>query len=191
MLKLKNLGYIETKFDPRVAETLRQIESAINLHGTIAGIDPTGVFKTPPAPSQLLVVAVAGGFDISIIDADPQRGVYYFLDFATLASFKGARTVPLVTVRNVYLPLVQGTYFFRAYSQFRGSDPSPYAYFGGTVPASVTGGAAGTPVLGGSQGTGARGPKGGSPNPPVGSGFGPIGKLPPPRNVPGGRFQDT
>lgn len=187
MLTLKHLGKLESQ-DPYLGETLRQIRDAINQHGVTAGIDPTGVFPTPTAPSTILVTQVAGGFDVSITDADPQRGLSYFLDFDTAASFPAPRTIPLHPTRNVYIPLGAGTYFFRCYAQYAGSHPSAYTVFGGTAtPQSVTGGAAGTPVLQPTQGTGAGTSAGGSSFPPSGAGFGPLSKSPPPRNLPGGR----
>lgn len=188
MLTLPHLGDLERE-NWKVAETFRSVMNAINLHGSIVGVDPSGeVFPTPPAPSQIQVTSVAGGFDISIVDANPQRGLVYYVEFDTTAGFLAPRTVPLHTTRNVYLPLGAATYFFRCYSQFQGSNRSPYTVLGGGTPQSVVGGAAGTPVLNATQGTGSSGPTGASPQPPVGGGFGPLTRQPAPRNLPGGRF---
>lgn len=172
MLTLPHLGIIERK-DPHVAETFRAILNAINTHGQIAGIDPTGVFPAPKAPTSIKVTSVNGGFDVSIVDAAPQRGVYYFVEFDASPNFIAPRTVPLLTVRNQYLPLGAATYYFRAYSQFRGSNPSPYTIFG-TPPTAVIGGGAGTPALQATQGTGAGSVAGNSPTLSTGGGFGPI-----------------
>lgn len=187
MLTLKHLGWIENMYPSQMAETLRAIEDAINQHGTIAGIDPTGSFPAPTAPTSLAVTQVAGGFDVAISDSDPRRGLSYFVEFSATAGFEAPRTVPLGPTRNVYLPFGAATYYFRCYAQYMGSDRSPYTVLGGTTPQSVTGGAPGTPNLGATQGTGAPSPAGGSPNPPVGGGFGGLGRTPPPRNFPGGR----
>lgn len=186
MLTLKHLGRLEMQ-DPYLGETLRSLQDAINLHGQIAGIDPTGTFPAPNAPASISVTSAAGGFDISIFDSNPQRGVNYFVEFDASASFPAPRTVPLHVTRNVYLPLGAATYFFRAYSSFPGSNRSAYTNFG--LPTGVTGGAAGTPTLQPSQGTGAGNSGGASANPPTGGGFGPVGKQPPPRNFPGGRIE--
>ena len=187
MLTLPHLGRIESQ-DPYLGETLRSIMSAINLQGSLTGVDPTGSFPAPDAPNQIQVSSVAGGFDVAIVDNNPQRGENYFVDYSASPSFSNARTVPLGTTRNVYLPLGTNTFYFRAYSQFQGSEISPYAIYGGATPQSVTGGAAGTPALAPSQGTGAGSMTGGSPNPPVGGGFGPVSiGAQQPRNSPGGR----
>jgi hypothetical protein len=186
MLVLKHLGDIEGK-DARLGETLRAIQNAINLHGALVGVDPSGIFPTPAAPSQITVTSVAGGFDVAIVDSNPQRGLVYFVEFDTTAGFLAPRTVPLHTTRNVYLPFGTATYFFRCYSQYQGSNPSKYTVFGGATPTAVVGGAPGTPVFGGTQGTGAGPSAGASPQPPVGAGFGPLTHTPPPRNLPGGR----
>lgn len=187
MLTLPHLGRIETQ-DAYLAETLRSIQNAINLQGQTTGVDPTGAYPSPDAPNSLTVLSVAGGFDIGIVDNNPQRGENYFVDYSASSSFSDARTVPLGPTRNVYLPLGANTFYFRAYSSFQGSGISPYCVYGGATPQSVTGGSAGTPTLGPTQGTGAGSATGGSPNPPVGGGFGPVSTpAGSPRNTPGGR----
>ena len=187
MLTLKHLGYIKGK-DALLGETIEQLRNAINQHGVTVGVDPTGVFPKPVAPSQIIVTQVAGGFDVSIVDANPQRGLVYYVESDTTAAFLAPRTVALHTTRNVYLPYGAATYFWRCYSQFQGSDPSGYTVLGGATPQSVTGGAAGTPTLNATQGTGANTSAGGSSFPPAGAGFGPLSKQPPGRNFPGGRI---
>ena len=186
MLSLPHLGRIEDR-DPLLGETLRKMMEAINLHGTIVGVDPSGTaFPAPDAPNAINVVSVPAGFDVSITDNNPQRGQIYFVDVADSASFSGARTEQLGATRNVTLALGAVTKFFRCYSSFQGSEISPYRVFGGTVPQSVLGGAAGALLP--SQGTGAGSGTGASPNPPTGGGLGPVSTgTNSPRNVPGGR----
>lgn len=181
MLTLKHLGLIEgskslADVPPAyLAETLRTLMNAHNVHGSISGIDPAGgVFPTPNAPTSIKVTSVGGGFDVSVVDAAPQRGVYYFVEYDASPNFIAPRAVPMLTTRNVYLPLGTATYFFRAYAQYRGSNPSPYTVFG-IPPTGVAGGAAGTPALQPTQGTGAGSVAGNNPNMSTGGGFGPIG----------------
>jgi hypothetical protein len=171
MVTLPHLGDIEAK-DPLLGETLRALMNAHNQHGIIAGIDPAGKFPAPAAPAAISVTQVAGGFDVAITDANPQRAVNYFVEFDTTAGFLAPRTVPLHSTRNVYLPLGAATYFWRVYAQFLGSDPSGFTVFGGATPQSVTGGGAGTPILQPTQGTGAGQSAGVNPFPPAGVGFG-------------------
>ena len=189
MLTLPHLGQIESK-DALLGETLRALQNAINLHGTVSGVDPSGgAYPAPPAPSEIQVTSTAGGFNVAIVDANPQRGAYYFVEYSSNASFGGAITVPLLTSRNTYLPLGGNTLYFRCYSQFLGSNPSSFTIFGGSTPKSVTGGAAGTPAVPPTQGTGAGTSAGSNPYPPVGAGYGPVNwnpKMGPLRNIPGG-----
>lgn len=185
MLTLPHLGRIESK-DPYVAETFRSILAAINLHGTIVGVDPTGSFPAPDAPNAISVVSVANGLDVSITDNNPQRGEIYFVDYAPVASFIGARTEQLGASRNVILPVGATTWFVRCYSSLQGSEISGYTVFGGGTPQSVTGGSANAPQA--SQGVGAGSMTGGSPNPPTGGGLGPVSTgVNSPRNLPGGK----
>ncbi len=186
MLRLPHLGRIETK-DPYLAETLRSIQNAINQHGKVAGIDPAGVFPTPSAPTGITVTAANGWFDISVQDSNPQRGLNYFVDYDTSPSFPAPRTIPLGPTRNDYKQLGNQTLYWRAHSQFQGSDPSPYTVLGGATPTPVVGGGASGPAPAPSQGTGAASVAGASPQPPVGGGFGPLTTPTTPRNVPGGR----
>ena len=188
MLSLPHLGRIETQ-DPFLAETLRAIQTAINLHGKVVGVDPGGgAFPAPDAPNAISVVSVPTGLDVSITDNNPQRGEIYFVDYALTASFAGARTEQLGASRNVILPVGATTWFVRCYSSLQGSEISPSTVFGGSNPQSVLGGAANPPQA--SQGTGAGSATGSSPNPPTGGGFGPVATgVNSPRNVPGGKFQ--
>lgn len=190
MLTLKHLGKIEAQ-DPYLGETLRSMQTAINLHGTIAGVDPSGgAFPAPDPPNAISVVSVPTGLDVSITDNNPQRGEIYFVDYAPTASFAGARTEQLGASRNVILPVGATTWFVRCYSSLQGSEISGYTVFGGANPQSVLGGAGNAPQA--SQGTGAGSMTGASPNPPTGGGLGPVTTgTNSPRNLPGGRIAQT
>jgi hypothetical protein len=183
MLTLKHLGDIERK-DPLLGQTLRKILQAVNLHGQTAGIDPTGAFPAPAAPTSLSVTAANGFFDAVISDSNPQRGVEYFLDWSTDPGFPAARTIPMGPTRTEYKQLGSQTLYFRCYSQYPGSNPSPYTYFGTQAnPTAVVGGGAAGPVPAPSTGTGAGDSAGANPFPPVGVGRGRIGNFPRTLNV--------
>jgi len=187
VLTLKHLGALEAQ-NPLLGETLRAIQVAINQGHATVGVDPTGKFPAPSPPSALAVTALNGWFDAVITDPNPQRGVFYHIDFDTVASFPAPRTQFNGSSRTWYVQLGNQTLFWRVSSQYLGSDQSPYIYFGTqAIPTAVIGGGASGPAPMPSQGTGAGPSAGGSPNPPVGVGFGPVRRLPPPRNLPGGR----
>ena|ERR1700680_733154 len=174
MLKLKHSGVIR---DPLLKEDLERIVTAVNQHAQTAGFDPTGPFPTPSAPTSLSVTALNGFFDAVISDSNPQRGLEYFLDWDTAPGFPAARTIPLGPTRTEYKQLGNQTLYFRCYSQYRGSDPSPYTYFGTRAnPTAVVGGGASGPVPAPSTGTGAGTSAGANPFPSTGIGYGRIGK---------------
>lgn len=176
MLTLPHLNYHQQR-DPRLGETLKAIQTAINGMGTKAGIDPVGAFPPPTAPAQINVTATNGWFDVTLLDPDPQRGVQYFVESDTNPSFPAPRTYPLGTSRTFYHQLGNQTLYWRGYSQYPGSDPSGYVIFGGANPVAVTGGGASGPPPQPTQGTGAGPSAGSNPNPPTGVGYGRIGNL--------------
>jgi hypothetical protein len=176
MLTLPHLGKIKAQ-DIYLGDTIERVQRAVNQMGKMLGVDPTGTFPTPTAPAQVNVTSVAGGFDVAIVDANPQRLAHYFLDFSADAGFAAPRTVFLGTSRNIYLPLGQATLFFGARAQHFGSDSSDRTVFGGNIPTAVTGGAPGTPTLQPSQGTGAGTSRGANVFPPTGGGFGPVPRI--------------
>lgn len=176
MITLIHLGDIERK-DPKLADTLRTLMNGINQTGTSIGVDPVQSFPAPTAPTLLNVTSVDGGFDISITDPNAAMGLNYFVDHDTQASFGTARTLFLGPTRNIYVPLGAQTLFWRCHSQFQGSEPSAYVYFGGKTPQSITGGTGATPTLQPTQGTGAGVSRGNDPFPIVGGGFG-VGNRP-------------
>lgn len=188
MLTLPHLGKIETQ-DPFMGATLRSILNAINQHGTTVGVDPTGSFPKPTAPTALSVtVPQTGVFDVVITDANPVRGVEYWLEWDTSPSFPAPRQIHLVAARNWYGFLGNVTIYWRAASQFFGSDLSGWVVFGGANPTAVNGAAPAGALVQPTSGSGAGAGIGVNPQPPVGVGRGPLVTGPAPRNLPGGRL---
>lgn len=175
MLTLKHLGLIEQKYGSYVSETFRSIMNAVNQHGQLHGVDPTGIFPQSTAPTMLSVTASNGFFDAVITDNNPQRGLMYFLEWDTNPSFPAPRTIALGPSRTEYRQLGSQTLYWRCYSQFYGSNPSGYTYFGtAQTPTAVAGGGSAGPTPMTSQGTGAGTSAGANPFPSVGVGFGRI-----------------
>ena len=175
MLILPHLNTI-LRADPRTGETLKAIRDAINQGHATVGVDPTGPYPTPTAPASLAVTATGGWFDAIITDANPQRGLSYFLDWSTDAAFSLPRTEYLGPGRSKYIQLGNQTLFWRCYSQYFGSNISAYTYFGTQAnPTAVVGGGAAAPVPMPSGGTGAGPSAGASPFPPAGVGYGQLG----------------
>jgi len=133
------------------------IEAAINQIGKGSGVHPLGE-SSPPPPIQQLNVKVSGEMAHAVItDNNPiTRNVHYFLEYANEPSFLQPHVEHLGTSRTRILSLpsnMDGTpdpttgitspgapqqWYFRAFSQYPGSKPSPHQYFGGTTPTPVT-----------------------------------------------------
>ncbi len=154
------------RIDPRLYEALKKIIGAINALGMRTGVDPHGTIATPPAPASISVSAADGIFDIAVVDSSgPMHGINYFVESATNPGFLSPTVYDLGATRNARIQLGNQTLYWRAYSQYLGSNPSPPVVYGGKTPIAVTGG-------------GVTGP---TPNPPQGSGANPPGSG-------GGRF---
>src|SRR6266853_927855 len=93
------------------------------------------------------VAAADGIFDLAITDNSPvHRGIFYFAESDTSSSFIAPRVHFLGCSRNARVALGNVTLYWRAYSQYLGSLPSPPVTFG-SPPAAVTGGGSNGPAL--------------------------------------------
>ena len=166
MLKIGQLAQIKGD-SPYVYEALTQIVNAVNSLGRATGVDPSGTID-PPAPIGSLSVTSADGiFDLAITDnSSVNRGIFYFAESDVTPSFSQPRVHFLGSSRNLRLSLGNQTLYWRAYSQYLGSDPSQPVTFG--TPASpVSGGGTATgPAIQPSTGSGT------APGTAGGSGFG-------------------
>jgi hypothetical protein len=140
--------------DPYLYETLSKIVSAVNATSQHAGVDPSTP-APPPAPiASLQVQAANGWFDLAITDpAAAAPGLFYFAESDTTPAFSAPRVHFLGASRNLYLQLGNQTLYWRAYSQYIGSQPSSPVTFG-TPPTAVLGGGASGPVPLASSGSG-------------------------------------
>lgn len=164
MLHLPHLPYIRTK-DPRLAETIESLQKAFLSLVNQVGAAPSGTIP-PPSVQSVTATAANGIFSAYIVDKTaPHLGVRYFIEYDTSASFDNARTKYLGPSRNIDgWNLGNLTYFFRAFSQYPGSEISNKVIYGGSTPIGVAGGGSAPPTPPATQGSG--GGTGG------GSGFG-------------------
>jgi hypothetical protein len=162
MLTITQLARIKGT-DPYLYESLRQVVAAVNALGRATGVDPAGSIEPPSPIGGLSVVAADGIFDVSITDNSPvYRGIFYFVESDTSSSFIAPRVHFLGCSRNLRLALGNLTLYWRAYSQYLGSLPSPPVTFG-SPPAAVVGGGSSGPTLAPSAGSGtAKAQQGGS-----------------------------
>jgi len=167
MLTVAQLAPLKTQ-DPYLYETLSKIVSAVNATSQHAGVDSL----TPsPAPSPIAAVTVQaanGYFDLAITDTAPSNpGLFYFAESDTTPSFSAPRVYFLGASRNLYVQLGNQTLYWRAFSQYVGSQPSTPVTFGAPPTAITGGGASGpTPLPSTGSGTPANGKNHG------GNGFG-------------------
>jgi hypothetical protein len=148
-----------------LGEVLEKIEGAVNLLGKNAGVDPTGAKMPPPPPIQELSVKSDGNGTIhaSISDSNSiQRSLHYFMEYDTDKNFSRPHVVHMGISRSappLTLPANDGdgnpqTFYFRAYSQYPGSDPGQKVHFGGNTPTAVAPGGSAQLTLFGSTGSG-------------------------------------
>jgi hypothetical protein len=153
-LTVSQLAPIKDK-DPYLYESLVRIVNEVNVMQRQTGVAPTGNLPVPQAIGNINVTAANGYFSIAITDKSVvQRGIEYFAEYDTLSGFTNAQVIHMGVTRNMIVNLGNLTLYWRAYSQYIGSDiPSPLVTFG-TPPTAVAGGGSAPPALQKSQGSG-------------------------------------
>lgn len=147
MAKL-NLGQsLQSVKDPALRTLLQQLEDSINHLSDHVGADPVGERVMPHAVQGVDVAAAGEMVHISVNDSsEVQRGIHYFVEADTDPNFPRPFVVHQGASRTalpVSLPTKDGSgntisYYFRAYSQYPGSPPSPKIAYGGLEPTAVT-----------------------------------------------------
>ncbi len=164
MLKIGQLAQIKGD-SPYVYEALTQIVNAVNSLGRATGVDPSGTID-PPAPIGSLTVTAADGiFDLAITDNSAvNRGIFYFAESDVTPGFNRPRVYFLGSSRSLRIMLGNQMLYWRAYSQYLGSDPSEPITFGTPATEVIGGGTAIGPQPSTGSGT--------APGTAGGSGFG-------------------
>ena len=170
MLKIGQLAQIKSE-SPYVYEALTQLVNGVNAVGRAAGVDPSGSIAAPSPIGGLNVTAADGIFDLAITDNSTlNRGIFYFAESDTTPAFSRPYVHFLGSSRNLRVALGNQTLYWRAYSQYLGSETSQPVTFGSPPTAVAGGGTATGPALQASSGSGtASGSEGGS-------GFGQVAK---------------
>lgn len=139
--------------DPRTYEGISKVIDALNGLNVRVGADPTGLITPPSAVGSVSVTAANGIFDAAITDKSPvTHGIEYFLEYDASPSFANATTIHLGPARNWRGYLGNATLYWRAYSSYRSSPPSPHIPFG--APTAVVGGGSAGPTIQNTQGSG-------------------------------------
>lgn len=122
--------------DQNLFNLISTVVDSINQTGINAGIDPRPSTQTDPAkaiPSPAPPTGLAGTVSgkIVLIEMTPGAGALesalYFVEVATVATFPSVRTFRLGHSTHLVIPLVAGTYYFRAYSKYQMSGSSVYS----------------------------------------------------------------
>jgi hypothetical protein len=154
MLTVAQLAPLKDR-DPYLYETLVKIVSAVNSTSQRAGVDPSTPAPAPSSIASLTVGASNGWFDLAIADPSNSRpGLFYFAESDVTPGFNSPRVYFMGASRNLYVQLGNQTLFWRAYSQYIGSEPSAPVTFG-NPPTPVAGGGSSGPAPLPSQGSGA------------------------------------
>lgn len=163
MLNLKNLEFLRSR-DPRLGETLEQLQNHINRLGLAAGVDGTGLLPAPARIGAVSVTGQNGHFSVAIMDKSPvTRAINYFIEHDTDPNFTNPTVIHNGTSRNANIFLGNAILHFRAYSMYQGSTNASEPVTFGTPAVPVNGGGAvGAPAFQTSQGSGtASGEQGG------------------------------
>lgn len=163
MLKIGQLAQIKSE-SQYVYEALTQVVSGVNAVGRATGVDPSGSIAAPSPVGSVSVVAADGIFDVAITDnSSVNRGIFYFAESDVTPAFSNPYVHFMGSSRNLRVSLGNQTLYWRAYSQYLGSETSSPVAFGAPPTAVVGGGTATGPALQSSQGSGtASGSEGGS-----------------------------
>src|SRR5271170_1779572 len=154
MLKIGQLAQIKSD-SPYVYEALTQIVNGVNAVGRATGVDPSGTIAEPDPIGSLSVTAADGIFDLAITDnSSVNRGIFYFAESDVTPAFSQPYVHFLGSSRNLRVSLGNQTLYWRAYSQYLGSDPSEPITLGTPASAVTGGGTATGPALQASNGSG-------------------------------------
>jgi hypothetical protein len=147
MLTVAQLAPLKDR-DPYLYETLVKIVASVNATSQRAGVDPSTPAPAPSPVASIAVQAANGWFDISIVDpSDSRPGLFYFAESDVTPAFSAPRVYFMGASRNLYVQLGNQTLFWRAYSQYIGSQPSAPVTFGSPPISVAGGGSSGPPPL--------------------------------------------
>jgi hypothetical protein len=147
MLKIGQLAQIKSE-SPYVYEALTQVVGGVNAVGRATGVDPSGTIaarddRQPERPGRRrhLRSGHHGQFGGAI------AGFFISRNLTRRPSFSQPYVHFLGSSRNLRIAMGNQTLYWRAYSQYLGSDPSAPVTFGSPATAVTGGGTAAGPAL--------------------------------------------
>lgn len=132
--------------NPVLGNWMRRVGAALNRLGVNTGTSPVGRSAPPPPVGGLNIKANGEMVHATINDASAATtSREYWIESATNPNFLYPHTEHLMASRGKFFNLPSKTdsgtphsWYFRAYSQEPGSEPSAPVYFGGLSPTPVT-----------------------------------------------------
>lgn len=128
---------------PRLGIYLRSREQVVATVAQNAAVGTTAEIAAPSAPASVNVKVAGEIAHVTIEDPQElQRGAQYHVELATNAQFSAPHVEHLGSSRGRFITLPTNddggtphTWYARGYSQYQGSQPSTFTYFGGASPA--------------------------------------------------------
>jgi len=125
-------------FGQYLGDTLQRLQDGVNLLGQNTATDPQGTLPAPPPIQQLVVKTNGTGLVHAVItdSSHIQKGINYFVEYDTDASFSQPHVVHLGPSRSMSPIMLPGSddngnpqsFYFRAYSQYLGGSPGTKIY---------------------------------------------------------------
>jgi len=126
-----------------LSNALQLLQDGVNNLGKNVAVDPVGTLPAPPPIQQLSVKTNGQGLVHAVITDNNaiQKHLNYFVEYDTDQNFGQPHVVHLGASRSMspmILPAQDDNgkpqkFFFRAYSQYQGSDPGPKIQSGAAV----------------------------------------------------------
>jgi len=162
---LKNQNYLRSVRDGhieghKIAENFDSVNEGIgNISNRLAN-DPSGGIVVPPNIASVSAKHLGNGqIDVAITDnGQIQSAIGYHVEYSTNSSFTNSRYEYLGPSRNKVIVLPNGSYYIKAYSQYRYGGPPSSPFI--TGPIHVTGSASGSLLTSQGSGTGRAGESG-------------------------------
>jgi hypothetical protein len=137
---------LEQNENPSRGNLFRRIIAAVNQLAANTGVSAVGESSPPPTVGGVNVKAAGEMVHVTISDANQvSKPIEYFVEHSTSPNFVNPHVTHLVSSRGLFITLPSkndaGTaqpWYFRAYSQYPGSQPSAPVYYGGLSPTAVT-----------------------------------------------------
>lgn len=138
---VRNLDAIRngTASHAQLYEAFYDLMTAVSNTSDQTNSNPNGPVPAPPQVSSVTAVALAPGLHhVQVEDNSPvQRGVIYHFEFSLFANFPTGTVILAQSSpsRDALINTGAGGIFWRAYSQYPTSAPSPPVYASGAVDA--------------------------------------------------------